>query len=527
MMLKIKFIQEICLEGINVKSGRSKKAFINTIAFALKEVIALLCNFILPRLILSYFGSTYNGAIHSITQFLNFITIFQFGIEGSTKMELYKSLANHDSVRTSAVVNGAQKYIRKTGLIAIVYAVVLVFVYPALFRENLSFIDVGVLVVALSITTISQFMFGITYISLLKANQKAHIIYIVQMIVNVVVTAVSCILIVLGLNLPFVKLISSIVWILYPLFIFIYSRKKYKIDSKIAPATDLGKKRRDAMVHSFANLVHENVDVLALTIFMSAATVSVYSVYALVFFGLRKIFSVFTGTLEAPFGELFAKNKNELIRTNLSTYELMSCGFISVFYCCSSVLLLPFVSLYTKNVNDIQYIVPLYAEILIVCEALFAFRVPYQTIVRAAGHYKQTKIYAIIEALLNLVISFSLIPFLGLIGAVIGTLVANLYRAVVYSVYTYKKLLRDNPIKIIERLLFICIVFIASYAICNRIVTVIGPTSWLKWVICGCLSVFVCTTVFVCVSSFLYKKDLLILVKKLKIVLPKVKRSQK
>ena len=509
-----------------MKSGRSKKAFINTLAFATKEVVALLCNFILPRLILSYFGSTYNGAIHSITQFLNFITIFQFGIEGSTKMELYKSLANNDSDRTSSIVNGAQKYTRKTGLIAIVYAIVLVFVYPALFRENISFVDVAVLVVALSITTISQFMFGLTYISLLKANQKAHIIYIVQMVVNVLVTAISCLLIVVGLNLPIVKLISGIVWIVYPLFIFFYSRKKYKIDSKVAPATDLGKKRRDAMVHSFANLVHENVDVLALTIFMSAATVSVYSVYALVFFGLRKIFSVFTGTLEAPFGELFAKDKNKLIKTNLSTYEFMSCGFISIFYCCSSVLLLPFISLYTKNVHDIQYIVPVYAGILIVCEALFAFRVPYQTVVRAAGHYKQTKIHAIVEALLNLSISFALIPVLGLIGAVIGTFVANLYRAVIYSFYSYNKLIKDNPIKIIERLLFIIVVFVTAYAICNRIISFIEPTNWFKWTLCGFISFIISLLVFISLSLIMYKQDLSRLTSKILIVLPRHKRRQ-
>ena len=102
--------------------------------------------------------------------------------------------------------------------------------------------------------------------------------------------------------------------------IFVYSRKKYKIDSRVAPATDLGKKRRDAMVHSFANLVHENVDVFALTIFMSAATVSVYSVYALVFFGLRKIFSVFTGTLSRIGPYTFSK-------------KLFSCAKISRTFC--------------------------------------------------------------------------------------------------------------------------------------------------------------------------------------------------
>ena len=49
---------------------RSQKAVLNTGFELLLEVVTAICSFILPRLILSHFGSAYNGITSSITQFI-------------------------------------------------------------------------------------------------------------------------------------------------------------------------------------------------------------------------------------------------------------------------------------------------------------------------------------------------------------------------------------------------------------------------------------------------------------------------
>ena len=51
---------------------RGKKTIINTIMSLAEELVAVICAFILPRLILSNFGSAYNGLATSISQFLTF-----------------------------------------------------------------------------------------------------------------------------------------------------------------------------------------------------------------------------------------------------------------------------------------------------------------------------------------------------------------------------------------------------------------------------------------------------------------------
>ena len=69
---------------------RTKKAFYNTVSGILYQFVAIICAFVLPRLILSSFGSSYNGIVSSINQFLSWISVLSAGIGGVTRAALYK-----------------------------------------------------------------------------------------------------------------------------------------------------------------------------------------------------------------------------------------------------------------------------------------------------------------------------------------------------------------------------------------------------------------------------------------------------
>lgn len=96
-----------------MENSRSKKAFRNTICQLLLEAITAACGLILPRLILSYFGSTYNGIIQSISQFISCIALLKSGIGSVTRAALYKPLAQNDSVGISEVVNATELFPHK------------------------------------------------------------------------------------------------------------------------------------------------------------------------------------------------------------------------------------------------------------------------------------------------------------------------------------------------------------------------------------------------------------------------------
>ena len=97
---------------------RSKKALRNTFASISYEIVAIICGLILPRLILSRFGSSYNGITSSITQFLSCVALLKSGIGAVTRAALYKPLAEKDSFRLSEIINATSIFMRKIARIS-------------------------------------------------------------------------------------------------------------------------------------------------------------------------------------------------------------------------------------------------------------------------------------------------------------------------------------------------------------------------------------------------------------------------
>ena len=56
---------------------RSKKAIKNILVSLFQQIITIICGLVLPKAILGAYGSSVNGLISSITQFLTYITLLE------------------------------------------------------------------------------------------------------------------------------------------------------------------------------------------------------------------------------------------------------------------------------------------------------------------------------------------------------------------------------------------------------------------------------------------------------------------
>ena len=67
-------------------------ALLNTIANIILQIVTIISGFILPKIILSCFGSEVNGLVSSISQFLSYINLLEGGVMGVIMANLYKQL---------------------------------------------------------------------------------------------------------------------------------------------------------------------------------------------------------------------------------------------------------------------------------------------------------------------------------------------------------------------------------------------------------------------------------------------------
>lgn len=154
----------------------------NTAASVIYQIASVLCGFVLPRLILSAFGSQTNGLVSSITQFIQVINLFDLGITSVIVYNLYKPLALHDNQRLGEVVSSADIFFEKLSIVLIGYVIVLAIVYPIFIDSGFDYAFVLFLILIMGINAFGQYYLGVVNRLILIADQNNYIPYITQTI---------------------------------------------------------------------------------------------------------------------------------------------------------------------------------------------------------------------------------------------------------------------------------------------------------------------------------------------------------
>lgn len=461
---------------------RSKRALINFIFSLLYEAVAFACGMILPRLILGAFGSDYNGITNSITQFLSAVTLLRAGIGGVTKAALYKPLADGDTVQVSRVIKATEKFLHKVALIFLVALVVFACIYPIFVNKEFDWFFSFSLVLILGISTFAQYQFGLTYLLLLLAAQKNGVFSLIQIITTILNTIVAAVLIYCGAGIHIVKLGSAIVFAINPIAINLYAKHKFHIIKNVEPDNDAISQRWDAFAHQVAFFVNTNTDMMVLTWFATMKDVSIYSVYYLVINGITIVVKNSIQSVVGAFGDMIAKKEDRLLHDNFDAFETMTASVSTILFGTTLIMIVPFISIYTKGVTDANYIQPLFALLITIAGFFNCIRIPYQNLVEAAGHFKQTKVGAYFEAVMNVTISIICVFKFGLIGVAIGTVFATLFRTIQFSVYMCKHIVKRSWIKVAKSIGCSGIIILIAVIVHNVLPCVVY-SSYLDWVL--------------------------------------------
>lgn len=414
---------------------------LNTTSSLIYQIITIVCGFILPRYFLSFYGSAINGLVSSITQFLGFISLAECGVGAVVQSALYKPLADNDIQEVSRIAVSADRFFKRIAYILLGYTATLMIFYPLITLHSFDYLFTLVLIFVISISSFAQYYLGMTYRLLLNADQLGFIQYSIHTVALILNTA-SCILLMkAGASIQIVKLTTSLIFLAQPILLAMIAKRKYNIDHKIQFAGEPIKQKWNGFAQHIATVVLGNTDTVVLTFLSTLENVSVYAVYHLVVNGVKQIVVSMTNGMQAMLGNMFAKSETEELNRTFSHIEWFLHALVTFVFSVTAVLIVPFVRVYTADISDADYIVPTFACLITFAQAAYCLRLPYNIMVLAAGHYKQTQWSAIIEAVINIVVSVVLVFHFGLIGVAIGTLVAMLYRTVYLALYLSRHIL--------------------------------------------------------------------------------------
>lgn len=484
------------------------KLFFNGVFGLLYEITVLACGLILPRLILKYYGSEVNGLVNSITSLLSFITLLELGIGAVVQANLYKPLVENDINRISSIYAYTKKFFYIVSGIFLCYIIIISIFYPLYQKQNFDYLFTFYLVVAISFNLLCQYLFGTVNSLLLKADQKSYIIFIIQIISLIINTIVCCFLIIFGFSIQIVKIITSIIYFSRPIFLLVYVKKHYNI-IKVKSNRNVLPQRWSGLAQHIAAYIMDNTDIIILTFFSTLQNVSIYSIYYMIAKSLMQLIQSMSSGIQSHYGQLFAVGdmigleksfkKNNFIIINISLFLFMVC----------IIVICPFVLLYTTGVNDANYYQPMFAFILLMGQFVCILRLLGNHMIRAIGHFRQTQLSAIIETVLNIVVSIVFVFYYGLIGVAIGTLVALLYRTIYFIYYISKNLFRKTCLFYLRQSILIITSFVISFFILYKVN--LDIRNYFDWVIKSCyisLLVLIILIILNLVINFKFVKEL-------------------
>ena len=162
---------------------------------------------------------------------------------------------------------------------------------------------------------------------------------------------------------------------------------------------------------------------------------------------------------------MIAKQENKQIDRNYSVFEVFYFTIATVVFATTMILITPFIKVYTQGITDTNYIRYTFGYLLVISEFIWSIRQPYNELVKAGGHFKETQIGAWLEAGINIIISLILVNKFGIVGVAIGTIIAMLFRTVEFVYYTSKHVIyrkvwissKKILIVVLQTLIILCI----------------------------------------------------------------------
>lgn len=484
---------------------RSKKAIYNIGTNLFLQLIVILYGFIVPKIIISSFGSNVNGLISSITQFLGYITLLESGVGPVVKASLYKPISKKNTKEIENILKASEKFFKTIAYIFIIYLVLVAFLYPIIVNREFDYLFTFTLIIIISISTFAEYYFGMTYRLFLQAEQKTYVISIIQIISYILSIILIIIMAKIGVSIHLLKLISGLIFVCRPIMQNIYVKKKYKLNIQEGDKDYKLSQKWDGLAQHIAAVIHNNTDITILTILSTLVEVSVYSVYYLVLKGIKSLVQAFTGGLDASFGDMIAKEEIDNLNKKFNMYEVSYFTVASIFYICTLVLIVPFIKVYTIDITDANYIRPLFGFLLTLSEFTWAIRLPYSSLTLAAGHFKETRKGAWIEACVNIIISIILVNKFGIVGVAIGTLTAMIIRTIEFVYHTNKYILKRSIIKSVKKILLV-LIETAIVIIIFKYIPMIANSSYINWAI-NAFMAFAITLLVVLTTNYIFYKD--------------------
>ncbi len=464
------------------KDSRIKHNLLSSLTY---QVVLVSLSFLLPRLYLENFGSEVNGVLSTIKQIFTYMCLLEAGVGLATTQALYKKIGENDHKSASAVLSATHSYYIKTGIIysAIVLLIAVVYAYfiPTSIDSNILFF----IVILNAIPSLFSYFVQAKYRILMEVDGRKYVINNAETILQLASNIGKILVLLLTDSLILIQLVYCVIAILELLYLYFYAKRRYTwLNLKETPDFGAISQKNSVLVHQLSGMVFNNTDVILISFICDFKAVSIYAIYNIFFSQVQNFITSVVSSFTFALGQMFHADREKFNKL-FSAYETFYIMVTNIIYTLMAVFLLPIIQIYTSGINDAEYTNVFLLLLFVIMNLVSNGKLPVNGVIEYSGDFQKTRSHAIWEMIINITVSVLAIFYMGISGAILGTIAALLYRGIVTIYYSNRKVLKRSQMSTYKIIISNGMVFIFVMAV--LFVDTFRNISFLKLLLYGVL----------------------------------------
>ena len=423
--------------------GRVQSAAKNIAFGYIGNLTTQLLGFILRTVFISYLGDTLNGINDLYTGILSVLSLAELGVGTALNYSLYGPVARKDYEKIKSYMQLYKKAYRVIGLVIAVIGLAISPFLPYLVKQpqGVSVRDLTLYYFIFLFNTVSTYFVAYKY-SLAYAEQKNYIQTNTITITKMITVTLQIAVIVTTRNFYLYLLTAAAVELIQKIFISWYLNRLYPYlkDKNVKKLSkeetgEVVTKTKALVFHKVGDVARLQTDSMIISAFINVTLVGFVGNYNMILNSVANFVNIIFNSVLSSFGNLIATESKEKQYDVFKVYRFFACwiyGFSAVGF---FLLLTPFIVIWQGNEKVL-------AASVVACILIDYYfkgdRIVLSNFKTAAGVFEQDKYLALIQGVVNLILSIVLVQKIGLVGIYIGTIVSGLIANITKPFIIYK-----------------------------------------------------------------------------------------
>ena len=461
---------------------KTKKTFINLLSEVIPLAIISFLGIFKLKIFLQTLGDETLGLYQLFSQIMVYVALVDGGLSSAVLYALYKPNSSNNKKEMSEILSGAYKVFNLIGAVIFFIAAIVAFFVPLFIKDNnFDYSFVVISFVLFSISNVVTYFF-VPFRILYEVKERKYVVSLCTQIGQIVQSVLEIVLLLMGWSFISVLIMHSIIKLLSNVIIYLMYKKdypEYKVTNK-KKNTKFQKQIKHLLVHKINGLISYNVDILIISKILGLASVAIYSVYNYIINMLRQILDKISGAMLAIIGNSLAQDKEKSYSIFMEINSMVY--FIAIIICVPLTFAInSFIDIWYEN-----EIVTSFSLAIAFSTYLFGFitKIPMVTYVNAAGLFKETKKCAIVDTIVNLVLSLLLVIKFGIFGVVVGTTVSVfIAEYIMKNIVLYKNVFKKNVLPFYLNNIKFIVIFLVDLLIADLLFNKIALNNIIVWFI--------------------------------------------